>query len=138
MKKALFCLTVLLTFASFGLAESAEAFTVVQTGATVEINYTEPSENAVGPDGAITALTDLAFCTLYYNTGSGLVKAVDIPASSPTGGQPMTVSYTVPFPPGMEADVTFSLTATDTSGNESAHSASVGKRVDMLAPGVPK
>ena len=137
MKKILLYLTAMLTFASFG-AERAEAFTVVQTGATVAINYTEPSENAASPEGVITALTDLAFCTLYYNTGSGPVKAVDIPASSPTGGQPMVVSYTVPFTPGMEADVTFSLTATDTSGNESAHSASVGKRVDMLAPGVPK
>lgn len=128
VKKILLCLIAILTFAT-----AASAFTVTPTGAVVTVNYIEPTDNT---DGSV--LSDLSHCTLYYDTGQGPVKAKDFPASSPSGGGDITVSYEVPLNGSQEFDVRFWLTASDLSGNESGMSVERVIRIDKLAPNAPR
>jgi len=115
------------------LATDSFAINFTVTGTNVESSYTEPTVNEDG-----SPLSDLAKTTIYYDLGAGQVKALDVPASSPTGGGQISQTVTVPIVSGQEANVKFWATATDTSGNESAPSNSVTVRIDRLAPGPPQ
>lgn len=115
-----------------GLALPAEAQVVI-TGTTVQGTWTEPTQNATG-----TPLMDLASTTLFYEIPGGMeMLCAEAPATSPQGGQQVTGSCTVPVGNDMEADVHFRVRAADTSGNESAPSPDVVRRVDHLAPAAP-
>lgn len=128
MKKILFCLILLLALTTY-----ANAFTVTQSGAIVHANYVEPSTNT---DGSL--LDDLDHISIYYNAGQGDIKALDVPATAPSGGSSMSADVTVPIKDGQQANVDFWATAVDTSGNESAPSPKTTLRIDRLAPSAPK
>jgi hypothetical protein len=93
------------------------------------VDFDEPTMNApCGTPvlaGCGTPLTDLAKTSLWYTLtpvggGPGLDQfALDLPASSPTGGQHRTVTFLVPATSGT---VTVWLTATDLTGNTGARS----------------
>lgn len=104
----------------------------VQTGAVMTANYQEPATNEDG-----SPITDLALTSIYYDMGQGPVKAAEVPASAPTGGGTVTHDIEVPVAPKQEVNVTFWITATDGSGNESAHGNDVVVRIDRLAPAPP-
>jgi fibronectin type 3 domain-containing protein len=62
------------------------------------------------------------------------------------GAAPFTLLATVPKPattytdsslPLIDGDITYDLTAVDTTGNESAHSVSVTKTVNLVPPVAP-
>ncbi len=59
-------------------------------------------------------------------------------ATQATGGGAITTKVTVPVGPNQEADVVLWTTATDLSGNESAPSGKITKRIDRLPPGSPQ
>jgi hypothetical protein len=82
------------------------------TSMTVTMSWDEPSTNADG-----TPLTDLAMTTAWFKLGSGLdTRAVDVAASSLSGGTRMSATFTVPSASG---PASFWVTATDTLGNVS-------------------
>ncbi|RJQ21998.1 MAG: hypothetical protein C4560_02955 [Nitrospiraceae bacterium] len=110
------------------------AMEVTVNGVSVTLDYEEPTTNA----DLTSALTDLDHTSIYYDLGSGFVEADRIPATSATGGGHITAGITVPAMEGQEKDVRFKTTATDNSGNESADSNIVTKRIDRLAPAAPK
>lgn len=111
----------------------AGAMEVTVNGVNVTLDYNEPSTNENA-----SALQDLNHTTCYYDMGSGYVKAADVPATAPTGDGYITTDITVPVMAGQEMDVKFKATATDNSGNESADSPIVTKRIDRLAPSAPQ
>lgn len=98
----------------------------------IKVEYTEPTTNENG-----TPLTDLAKTTIYYDIGAGPVKAVDVPATAPTGGGAISQVITVTIAENTEVDVQIWATATDLSGNESEKSAIATVRVDSLPPNAP-
>ena len=126
---------ILLGFALAILIQSqfAFAFTLTQTGANVDVSYLEPTTNKDG-----SRLLDLAHTSVFFDTGSGEVRALDAPASSASGGGTIAVTVTVPIIEGMESNVIFYLSATDKSGNESAKSETQILRIDRLAPAAPQ
>lgn len=121
-------------FALFLMATPAYALTTTVSGTQVSSTYEEPSVNATG-----TPLQDLAVTTTYYKIGTApRVSCAEVPGSSPTGGQTRQSLCLVPILANQEADVDIVVTATDTSGNESAESVSQRIRIDRLAPGAPR
>ena len=133
-------LSSIIMIAGLFLAVPSHAFTLTQSGANVDVSFTEPTTNDPKFGGA--PLTDLDHTSIFFDAGSGGVKAADVPASSPSGGGPVAVTVTVPIVEGMEADVIFFLSATDKSGNESdlIQGRAQGKtlRIDRLAPAIPE
>ena len=116
------------------IATPAAAIDFTVTGASVTATYTEPTTNADA-----TPLADLAKTNVYYQLPGGTpVKGADVPASRPLGGGAISTQVTVPVVAGQDVLVTFWATATDTSGNESARSAEVQRRIDRLAPTAPQ
>jgi hypothetical protein len=111
------------------------AVDVTVNGAQVSMTYQEPTQNKTG-----TPLADLGETTGYYQAppSAPRVPCVTTPASAPTGGRTITALCVVPIFADQEADVRFTVTATDTSGNESAASVPVDTRLDFLAPDSPK
>lgn len=105
---------------------------VSQTPQGLLVEYTEPSTTKTG-----TPLTDLDHTTIFFDLGSGPQKAVDVPATSANGGGAISQVIQVPVGADQEADVSITVTATDTSGNESTPSNSVAVRVDTLPPASP-
>ena len=127
-------IAVLVAISLLLLASPAWAITFTVSGSIVEGQYTEPTTNANG-----SALTDLAKTNVYYQIpGQSAVKGPNVPASALTGGGTITTSVTVPLVAGQEADVTFWVTASDTSGNESARSPETVERIDRLSPNPPQ
>ncbi|OQW34877.1 MAG: hypothetical protein A4E20_01485 [Nitrospira sp. SG-bin2] len=128
--------TFLLLFA-LSIADQSFALTATVSGTQVTLDYTEPSVNS---DAAKTPLVDLAKTTAYYLFPGAAAKVAcgEKTASSPTGGQPRQILCLVPVSTGQEADVKFTVTATDLSGNEGPESIPVIKRIDKLAPGAPQ
>lgn len=112
---------------------ASHAIDATVTGTQITLDYTEPTTNK---DGSL--LTDLDHTTIYYDKGEGTVKAKDVPATALTGGGSISEQFVVPVAEDTEADVNIWATATDTSGNESADSEIITKRIDRLAPGAPK
>lgn len=109
----------------------ASAFTLSVTGAEVTVIYAEPTVNADG-----SPLVDLDHTTIFHDFGAG--GFLDVLATTLTGGGIITQTLTVPVLAGVEANVDFWLTASDTSGNESTDSPRVTLRIDRLAPGPPQ
>lgn len=114
------------------LTAPAWAMDFTVTGAVVTATYQEPTVTATN-----TPLTDLASTSISYDLGAGPVRARDVPATAPTGGGIITTTVDIPVAANQEVDVRFWATATDTSGNESARSAEVVRRIDRLPPGAP-
>lgn len=82
---------------------------------TVHVSYTEPSLTAEeGP------LTSLAKTSIYYDLGNGRSLAKEVPATHPSGGGEVSETITVPIKTGKEQFVKICVTATDSTGNESA------------------
>jgi hypothetical protein len=124
MKSIFIALALLLCFSI-----SAFAFDVTVTGVNVGISFKEPTKNSDG-----SALTDLKDCYISYDMGGGWIIGNTVPASSATGGTNQTTSFEVPILSGMEKDVKFKGNARDLSGNVSADSNIITKRIDRLAP----
>lgn len=112
---------------------SVNAFTVTVTGTQVTVTYDEPTTNEDG-----TALVDLDHTSIYYDMGSGTVKAIDVPATSLTGGGTISQIITVPVLAQQEANVSIWATAIDLVGNESVNSSVVVTRIDRLKPSPPQ
>lgn len=73
---------------------------------------------------------DLASYRVYRKVGTGafIVIATVLKGSN---------SYTDDPLPLVDADITYNLTAVDTSGNESAHSVNVVRTVNLIPPVAP-
>ncbi len=128
---------VILSAMVLALLLSLPAFAVEVTvdGTQVQASYQEPTTNKTG-----TPLTDLHHTTLFYAmppTAAG-TACKTTPASSQTGGATITATCLVPTMLDQEADVRFTVTATDTSGNVSDPSIPVDRRLDFLAPAAPQ
>jgi len=117
------------------IAAPAYAVTVTVEGTQVRLAYEEPTQNRTG-----TPLTDLLRTSIYYAIPPGTMPhlCTDTPASAPTGGATIEAICLVPVLQDQEADVRFTVTATDTSGNASDHSVPVDRRLDFLAPAPPR
>lgn len=115
--------------------EPAYALDVKATGAIVNMQYQEPTQNADG-----TPLSDLAFTSGYWAAmpNGSPMECVQTPASAATGGGTIQAACTVPILAGQEADFSFSVTATDHSGNASTPTPGVIVRLDFLAPASPR
>jgi hypothetical protein len=105
---------------------------VTVTPEGIKVEYTEPTTNKND-----SPLTDLAKTTIYYDIGAGLVKAMDVPATSPSGGGAISQVITVPILPESETDVKVCISATDLSNQESDKSANLTVRYDTLPPAAP-
>jgi len=140
MKKILLIFMLVLFMAS-----SAHALTFLVTGTEVSFEFTEPTTNDPPPPLLPTPLSDLSHTNVYFQIKSNnpaLVtpptKGQNLPASPPTGGGIKAGTVTVPVLEGQETDVTFWVTATDLSGNESLPSLKTIKRIDRLSPAPPQ
>lgn len=111
------------------------AIEVTVNGTQVQVSYEEPTTNKTG-----TPLTDLASTTVRYAMPptSAPVGCKTTPASAPTGGATITTTCLVPIVLDQEADVRFTVTASDTTGNVSDPSISADRRLDFLAPAAPR
>jgi len=120
---------------TFMTGAPAHAFDVTVTGTQVNMVYQEPTANKTG-----TPLADLAETTGYYAAPitAQPIPCVTTPATARTGGGTITALCVVPIFRDQEADVRFTVTASDLSGNESAASDPVDRRLDFLAPGPPR
>lgn len=93
------------------------AFTIRPTGGDFVVSYTEPTTSADG-----TAITDLDHCTVYTQAGiQTVVESSNIAASSPTGGGQQVPVVTLLWGPvpSQALPLDFSVTCTDSTGNES-------------------
>ena len=126
-------LVVGLALAFFPLVAFAVDVTV--NGTQVQVSYQEPTTNKTG-----TPLTDLASTTVRYAmpTTATPTACNTTPASALTGGATITATCLVPIVLDQEADVRFTVTASDTSGNVSDPSIPVDRRLDFLAPAAPQ
>ena len=80
---------------------------------SLTVSYLEPTTKADG-----TPLTGLARTSIYYDLGHGAMKAMDVPATRPTGGGYVSQEITIPVKEGQEVFAVLCVTATDTDGNE--------------------
>jgi hypothetical protein len=126
-------IAAILVVAFLALPAITPALTLTEVGAVWTFSYTEPSINADG-----SPLLDLKLVRTSYDIGAGWIAGTEILASSPIGGQVMSGTMEVPVTPGMEVDARFKANAFDLSGNMSADSNIVIKRIDRLAPGPPQ
>lgn len=133
MKKIFLILSLL--FLLFAASPSTGyTLTATLSGFDVQLHYNEPTTNSDN-----SPLVDLDHTTVWYDAGAGIIKGVDVPATSLTGGG-LNVSATVsvPIAVGQEKDVIFWVTAFDKTGNESIRSNTVTVRLDRLAPAPPQ
>ncbi len=96
----------------------------------VTVSYEEPRVNANG-----SGIRDLQKTTVYWHwkgKPGRVVKAVDVPASRPTGGGKVRVTLVIPLTDRREREVTVYTTASDRSGHESRKSNEATIRVDKL------
>jgi len=116
-------------------AAPAYALTATVEGTQVRLGYQEPTQNKTG-----TPLSDLAKTSTYYAIPPGSTPHLcgEVPASSRTGGGTIETVCLVPVMQDQEADVRFTVTASDLVGNESDHSLPVDTRLDFLAPAPPR
>lgn len=73
---------------------------------------------------------DLANYKIYRKVGSAVSAVL---ATVPKG----TTTFVDDPLPAVDGDITYDLTAVDTSGNESAHSVAVTKTVNLVPPAAP-
>jgi len=112
----------------------ASAFDVTITGTQLRADYKEPTLNKDG-----SPLADLGETRVYYQAvGKSPAIGLTVPASSVHGGQTVSGDVLVPIVADQEADINFWATALDRTGNESAPSPTIQRRVDRLSPGSPE
>ena len=114
---------------------SASADLKFETG-TFTITGIETTTNEDG-----SPVTDLNYTTLYYQIDDGeLVFVVDIPASSPSGGEAFSHTLTIDVPIGSEVSIRAGGTSSDLAKkpNVSEYAYSNIIRIDKLAPGSPQ
>lgn len=111
---------------------SADPIKVEAVGAEVKVSYKEPSTNRNG-----SPIVDLVKTTIYYDKGQGPVNALDVAATTETGGSPISATFIIPISQDEEADISVWATATDKSGNESDKSSIETVRIDFLRPNPP-
>lgn len=87
--------------------------TVNASQPSVTVSYVEPTTKANGQK-----LTNLAKTTIYHDSGNGLVKYQDIPATNPQGGGAIQEKIHFTISAGTSIQVTICVTATDTNGRE--------------------
>ena len=105
---------------------TAHAFDIIDANSVrVTAKYTEPTQNTDN-----SSLTDLKHVDIYYNVGNGDILGITNPASSPKGGETVTVKFPVPVPDGAKLDVVFYSRAVSSTGQQSAKSKSVKLLVD--------
>ena len=105
--------------------------TITPTGGTFTVFYTEPIVNTDA-----SAVTDLDHCNVYTQvSGQSQVKGSNITASAATGGgiQSPSVSVTWGAVPSTALPITFSITCTDTTGNETSLGSAI-TRVQTIDP----
>jgi len=105
---------------------------VTKTTEGIKVEYQEPVTNANG-----TPLVDLALTSIFYDKGQGAVKALDVPATSPTGGGVISQIIQVPVGDNEEIDVKVWAIAVDLSGLPSLPSDVITVRIDNLPPAPP-
>lgn len=118
------------------LATPVYAIDFMLTGTEITASYVEPNTNTDG-----STLKDLAKTTIYYDIvgdGKAAFKGGEVSATAPTGNGNITQKVLIPILTGQESDVEFWATASDITGNESAPSNKVMKRIDRLTPSSPK
>ena len=115
--------------------QPAYAFNATATGAVVRLSYNEPTQNADN-----TPLRDLSKTTGYWAAmpNGAPLACVTTVASAPTGGGHIEADCTVPVLAGQEADIAFTVTASDKTGNESRHTNQAVLRLDFLSPASPE
>ncbi len=86
---------------------------VKSTKPTVTVSYTEPTTTVDG-----IPLIALNKTTIYYDLGSGPVKAMDVPATKPTGGGRVSQTVKIPIGANEEKSVMICVTATSRMRNE--------------------
>lgn len=125
-------IVALLLFTFTGYASALNITGV--TSVNVTVTYKEPSTNADG-----SPLEDLVGTNVYYQIGTVVTKAIEVPATSPNGGGDITTEITVPVSDGEDKDVTVWATALDdgTPQNESEPSPFDTVNIDRQAPGAP-
>ena len=90
---------------------SSAKTTVSATKTSLNISYREPSTRADG-----SPLTNLAKTTIYYDVGTGFVKAKEKTATSPQGGGKVVESIQIPVQSEQPVEATICVTATNTQG----------------------
>ena len=80
---------------------------------SLTVSYLEPMTKVDG-----TPLTGLEKTTIYYDLGNGAVKAMDVPATRPSGGGRIIEKIPIPIEDNQEVFAVICVTATDTNGNE--------------------
>jgi len=125
---AVFIFAALTTHAVF-----AVSFTPTATEVLAECD--EPTTNVDG-----SPCDDLAFIRFYYqkSAAEAPVMALQVNASSPSGGGHVSARFQVPVAQDQQADVQFWATAVDTTGNESDRSEVRTVRIDRLRPSPPR
>lgn len=125
---AVFIFAVLTTHAVF-----AVSFTPTATEVLAQCD--EPTTNVDG-----SPCDDLAFIRFYYRKSAAEtpVMALQVNASSPSGGGHVTARFQVPVAQDEQALVQFWATAVDTTGNESDPSEVKTVRIDRLRPSPPR
>lgn len=115
------------------------SFTVVIDGNTAIIDYTEPTTNANSVSSPLVDLRRTSIKTDYPNQdGLTYTTILDVPATSVSGGEIINQIVTLPVQDGEEVNVSFTLTATDTSENESDNQTPIIRRIDRLKPNPPQ
>lgn len=132
---SLFVLPLGVSAAMVTACQPAYAFNATATGAVVRLSYNEPTQNADN-----TPLRDLSKTTGYWAAmpNGAPLACVTTVASAPTGGGHIEADCTVPVLAGQEADIAFTVTASDKTGNESRHTNQAVLRLDFLSPASPE
>jgi len=123
---------LILTFLLFSFS-SAEAITLTESGATLTLEYDEPTTDD-DLEQLHPLLIDLDHTNIYIDD----TLNQEIPATSNAGGGHITATLTVPVLSGQIKTIKVHATAVDTSGNESDPSTVITKIIDRLAPSPPQ
>lgn len=121
---------LLIVLSLLALPLTADAFTCTATGCTFTIKYTEPTQNTSG--GPV----NLQSTKIYYRLDNGSLKAVNVPASSPAGGQVISKDITEPILPGQKVVISGQVTASNAAG-EGAASPTAALTIDLSGQVVP-
>lgn len=132
---ALFVLSLGVSAVMVTSCQPAFALNATATGAVVRLSYNEPTQNADN-----TPLRDLSKTTGYWTAmpNGAPLACVTTVASALTGGGHIEADCTVPVLAGQEADIAFTVTASDTTGNESRPTNQAVLRLDFLSPASPE
>ncbi len=102
------------------------------SGVEVTVSYDEPRVNTDR-----SPIKDLKKTTVYWHwkgKPDRVFKAVEVPASKPTGGGKVTVRLLIPLAERQGREVTIYTTASDQTGHESGRSNEATVQIDRLPP----